>query len=83
MRKPVTTYTYKGSTQHCGLAEVLKIKISVQTRSMQVYTSPVPAYLLSALPLHLPSIHTPHLWAHKLLSLCRFSVNIIRIKFKN
>lgn len=42
---------------------------------MQVYTSPVPAYLLSALPLHLLSIHIPHLWAHMLLSLCHFSVN--------
>ena len=42
---------------------------------MQVYTSPVPAYLLSALPPHLLSIHIPHLWAHMLLSLCRFSVN--------
>ncbi len=45
-----------------------------KTEGMQVYTSPVPAYLLSALPLHLPSIHIPHLWAHKLLSLCHFSV---------
>lgn len=30
--------------------------------------------LLSALPLHPLSIHIPHLWAHKLLSLCHFSV---------
>lgn len=42
-------------------------------RSMQVYTSPVPAYLLSALPPRRPSIHIPHLWAHTLLSLCHFS----------
>lgn len=53
-----------------------------EARSMQVYTSPVPAYLLSALPPHLPSIHIPHLWAHTLLSLFHFSVRNRRQQFE-
>lgn len=47
--------------------------VQSETGDMQAYTSPVPAYLLSALLPHLLSICTPHLWARTLLSLSRSS----------